>query len=507
LNGKENQDEEGEAPPLRLLQAVHTSILGHIVMASFPGSELGDMVKKHEEEIEELKVMFAGKLPADNVTADGVLIDDVFFLRFLLSNKKIDRAAEKIVETLEWRHTNKDLLISLSQGGKHPLEAELTNFLFSGYTGSLAGGEPVSVVRMGISDFRVLMNSYDIETIAEYLLFEKEKMFRFCDAESRSRKVIVKAITVIDFSGFSMFGGKFDNRFFSALGASSKLSSIYFPQLQLKTVAINTPSYYGMVDKALRQVMPKSSMEKMVICPAKKTDQNSISGCPFMSAHLGAAAVPPCLGGTGKTPIELVPPNEREGEVPFQALSVKSRSYAMVELQIDVPGTMVEFEVNVRENHVLMSAELVQYKSESREFRKFNSGMSDDSGDDLKVEHHKVKRRPNWKIRIAKPTKETGNIKTAKRLSLNPTMVALKLASKDGFVRGTWKMPYAGKLFIKFDNSFSMIRAKKVTYRITTVPPPESAEEQSWWEANWGEFAKQAQWPQNEGDDWACTIQ
>jgi hypothetical protein len=149
----------------------------------------------------------------------------------------------------DWRLQHADLLKTLAAGGEHPLASQVRRFQISGQCGSLGNGEPVFVVRLGMCDLRALMNQYSIDQVAEFLLFEKERIWRECDKQTRIVGKLVKCVTVIDFAGFSMFGNKSDNRFFKALGKSSKLSSLYYPQLQIKTVSINTPSYYSMVHK------------------------------------------------------------------------------------------------------------------------------------------------------------------------------------------------------------------------------------------------------------------
>ncbi|CAK9106362.1 SEC14-like protein 5 [Durusdinium trenchii] len=500
-------------------------------------TSLDELMNKHEDRLEELRAQVESELPEDGTTADGVKVDDLFLLRFLLSNKKMEAAVEKVRATLEWRKKNQKVLESMAAGEPHPLQKDLGHFLFTGTTGCLAGGEPVSVVRMGMSDFRRLMKSYTVDKVAEYLLFEKEKAFRTCDEETRARNRLVKSVTVIDFADFSMFGGRFDNRFFKALGASSKLSSVYFPQLQAKTVAINTPSYYSMVHKTLSAVMPKSSMEKMVMCPAKKTEKLDCSACPFMKANGGAEAVPAFLGGTAPTPPELCPPSQREGEIPFANLKIANRSYAMLELPIEQPDTLVEFEIMVESYHVLVGAELIPYR-QTDSFRGFFQSNSteeianmqsstdldvEDSslpveGEDesvgLKVAHHRQRGRRRKKKkqrrRFAKPSKlddaDLNGIQARRRLSLNPKMAPLRLESKDGMTKGTWKIPFTGKLVIKVDNSFSRLRSKNVTYRISTVVPPDDEEEQNWWEQNWDDFQKQVNWPGSANDQWDCTI-
>jgi len=102
-------------------------------------------------------------------------------------------------------------------------------------------------------------------------------------------------------------GSRFDRRILTALGDSSKASSVYFPQLQGRTVAINMPHFMGWLSKALRSLVPDSSMDKFAICKAKHTSNaNAGDECPFVKSMGLGEALPPFLGGTGPTPMELL---------------------------------------------------------------------------------------------------------------------------------------------------------------------------------------------------------
>jgi len=493
-----------------------------------PPETLEELLEKHEAKVRALRARVEKVIPRDGSTTDGVIVDDVFLLRFVLSNEDVEVAAGKVQETLKWRQENSKLLTALSKGKPHPLDEDMSRFLFTGVTGRMEGGEPVSVTRMGLSDFRKLLINFNQNVIAGYLLYEKEKMFRICDEETRKRNRIVKAITVIDFAGFSMFGGRFDNRFFNCLAASSKLSSTHFPQLQAKTVSINTPSYFGMVHRTLSATMPKSSMDKMVMCAAKRTEKKSAAECPFMSRFGGVQAVPPFLGGTAQLPAKLTPPNKREGELPFQSMKIANRFYALVELPIEHPDTIVEFEVECESFHVLMTAELAPMPMDEGEFEdeeeeQEEMGNSPSNHRVSYVSMSRKERRRNKKgkqakgkrnakqrqrsARLVSPNDQLAAAASQRRFSMNPRMAPIRLDSKDGMIKGTWKVPSTGRLFVKFDNTFSIFRSKKVTFRITTVPPPEDPEEQEWWEANWTEFANLMAWPGRGNNDWGnCTI-
>jgi len=404
---------------------------------------VSDLLEEHGERISRLKSSI--DLPDGGITPDGIELDDVFFLRYVLSNK--DKEDEKILEKIQFNldyrmetdSPQSTWLMSLgkemrsihgstyypvgSPTNHHPLEAAISEHLFSAYTGDLRDGEPVSVVRVGISDLNTLISEHGKDAVTDFLVYEKEKVFRTCDARTRESGSIVKAVTVMDLSDLNPFGKRFSRDFITkCIAKSSSIASKLYPQMQVYTVVINASGSASMLYGLITSVMPKSSADKFIKCGVKgATESNNGALCPFLDMYDGLSAVPAFLGGTGEMPEGLLPPSERDGRVPMSKIKIKARSKRMIKIHIDEAGTEVKFESKVDGHHVIVSAEVIS------------------------------------------PTRENFNM----QFNMPPT----QLRDTNDLVSVTWTIPETGNLVVTFDNSFSKLTSKTVWYRITPTPP------------------------------------
>jgi hypothetical protein len=172
-----------------------------------------DLLEQRKAKIEELRARLGPALPQSQE------FDDIFLLRFVLTWEKkggMVEAEKAIRSTIAWRMQNAAVLAETRRTGVAPHEAKFKKFHTSGYSGDLAGLEPLYIVRSGLCNFKGLMNSMTNEEVAVYLLMSKEVAFAKCDALTRKTRQLIKMITVLDMAGYSMFGG--DSRFYKALG-------------------------------------------------------------------------------------------------------------------------------------------------------------------------------------------------------------------------------------------------------------------------------------------------
>ena len=96
------------------------------------------------------------------VRAPKMPIDDVFLLRFLLSNGRTAAgAAENLSSCIRWRIQNKEKIASIHNGipfkgpegyGPPPHWEKLKPFMCAGTHGALKDGSPIVIVRAGISN-------------------------------------------------------------------------------------------------------------------------------------------------------------------------------------------------------------------------------------------------------------------------------------------------------------------------------------------------------------------
>ncbi|KAI8802260.1 CRAL-TRIO domain-containing protein [Cladochytrium replicatum] len=207
--------------------------------------DVAEALKTHEDEIQKLKKNLASEI------AGSSLFDDIFILRFVLSNGL--KAEANLREAIKWRRENAKALEIASTGGPPPHD-------------DIVGIDE----RPGLDVLH-------------------------CDAATRKSGKLVKLIVVNDFQHAKMLGA--DSRFFKGLGIASKRSEVYYPQLLGIQVMINPPSWMNMVFPIAKLFMSKRTLDKIKVCPGIVNSGTDLTKCPFLNQYLKADDFPTFLGG------------------------------------------------------------------------------------------------------------------------------------------------------------------------------------------------------------------
>lgn len=253
--------------------------------------------------MEEHKASIQAVLKGIFVNGDeGVVVDEIFILRFVLSAKKdtVAVSIRHVNETLMWRRENRTLL-DLVASGNAPWNEKYSVNSQLGQCGVLGGFHPIFVVRAGKANTKALCNDFSHEEMTKILLMNNEIGYRLADQRTRETGRLCKVIAVIDLAGFSMF--KFDSRFPKAQGASSHQSAIFYPQLQGRAVVVNAPIVFQWLFALFSRFMSESSKEKSTLCGVSGSWRKSSDDCPFIkSFEKGSEQIPAFLGGTMPCP-------------------------------------------------------------------------------------------------------------------------------------------------------------------------------------------------------------
>jgi len=259
-------------------------------------------------------------------------------------------------------------------------------------------------------------------------MFNRERAFLACDAESRARGVLVKMINVVDLS-HTDFASQ-SSAFMKVLGESSKLSEEMYPQLLLRAALLNPPSFFYVLYSTFRFLMSAKQLARTGICPFKATVPPGAlpaSACPFASSRFDVDKLPSFLGGgcsciarggcIACTPNNATSPLAGSSSAP---LAVAAGGVVDVPLLAKQPGEQLVFEYTVESGGLEVSA---------------------------------------W----AKP--EAG---PAVQL-----LAPRKARSEEGAVRGSLRVPVSGEVTLRFSNAHSRFNRKSVRVSAMLVEPAE----------------------------------
>ena len=246
------------------------------------------LLRTHAEALAALRAELADE-------AAGWASDDLWLLRFCLSHRTTEKAADAARATLRYRAANSDLLRRAMEGGgshEDALGALNKQALLPSPT---LLGEPVHVVRAAASDVKKLMDDFTEEEVVDHLNLSKERAFLRCDAESRRSGRLVKLVSVLDIRDGRL--SDLDLRFLRALGRASAETEKFYPQLLGLVAAVNAPRWVHALVRVASHFVPERTMRKVKFCGATDTAAESAATCPFASRYCTPDGLTDFLGG------------------------------------------------------------------------------------------------------------------------------------------------------------------------------------------------------------------
>mmetsp|Transcript_1109 Transcript_1109/g.3444 ORF Transcript_1109/g.3444 Transcript_1109/m.3444 type:complete len:317 (-) Transcript_1109:1478-2428(-) len=266
-----------------------------------------DLLEEYGREIEELRDMVADVLPAD--------WDELWLLRYILSSHhSAKEAAPKIRRAVEYRREHAQLE-SAREAARHdpPLPHELDKELLKVVVmGSHEGAKDNSHLiffRPGVSCFPEASRHFGYEALKEWSNWYNERNYHILDRRTRESGYLTKAIIINDLKNASLFGRNriTDRTFNRAMGDSSKLSEILYPQMLERAVVINPPKFLRYLYKFGRFFLPESTIRRYQLCRGflghnlKTTYAEGgfdARRCPFCTQRFDVEKLPSYIGGS-----------------------------------------------------------------------------------------------------------------------------------------------------------------------------------------------------------------
>jgi len=227
--------------------------------------------------------------------------DDVWLLRYALSFKGRDvEAIQAAQRALEWRKAHADLVKAAKERSPPPgLRTEelaiVTTMLVSDFHQASDFGDPIFVIRGGVSNPQVLMDSLSAEKVELWLSYLSECAWQYCEAATRKRGYFVKQISLQDLAHAAMSR---ERRFFAVLGRNSKTNEWLRPQLLGRMIMFNAPSWLNFAFRIASTFMSKSTISKVWLHTSPVGPRIGTL-CPYAQQLLGGPdELPSFLGGT-----------------------------------------------------------------------------------------------------------------------------------------------------------------------------------------------------------------
>jgi hypothetical protein len=127
---------------------------------------LDPLLAKHKADIESLRAAVGAILPTT--------WDEISLLRYVLSFPDASERQKAVRDAIAWREKNAAMLAAAAAGSPAPHEDAIRPHMIQGFHASSVHGEPLYIVRAGLSSPISLLNSIPTADILEWLMFYKE---------------------------------------------------------------------------------------------------------------------------------------------------------------------------------------------------------------------------------------------------------------------------------------------------------------------------------------------
>ena len=127
---------------------------------------LDPLLEKHDADIAALRLALGALLPTS--------WDNISLLRYCLSFPDATERQTAIRSGLAWREKNAAMLADVAAGRPAPHEDVIRPHMVQGFHGLSIHGEPLYIVRAGLSSPTSLLAAVSSQAILEWLMYYKE---------------------------------------------------------------------------------------------------------------------------------------------------------------------------------------------------------------------------------------------------------------------------------------------------------------------------------------------
>lgn len=360
----------------------------------------------------------------DTSVSHGLLYDDIFYLRYILSRKTAEAAHEKCRKCIQYRTENAEWLDSLKVPHMYEVVQKYMKYGAHKFTKS---GDVILIARLGISNEAALFDNITPDQFYQYMIDTNELGYRLLDHYTRTTRRLTKMYFIGDYTNNKFQISSKSRAIASVQGRASNFSDYMYPQLIRKTVIINLPTIILAFWNMVKIFFSKKMVEKLAIIHA-----TSIADHNLIKEAISINDIPTFWGGNcncengciDKTPNCTENINVYPNEDGVYSVNVGSRRKSSVTKFVKA-GDTINFEAVVAGYTIPVTAKVVP---------------------------------------------KGGRIEDAIELSSSET-----IDSSTSGLKKNWVIKQSGTLLVEFDNSSSYLRSKRVSMKLNHIASTSSS--------------------------------
>lgn len=232
-----------------------------------------DLLSKHSKELTLVKELVSIDNPLYNTNRH----DDIWLLRFLLSQIQPDKAAVAARNTMQYRHQhNLDALGKLNwiDSTKEVSDISEVPPIFRAYAERVEKGtsyvaqpdgdrEIIEYIRLSGVDMGRIASEVSIEEVRAINRIGSEFKFQTLDEVTRRTGRLTKAIRVFDLAGMKV--SNFNRKYLKMEGQAAKEIEEFYPQQTDTLFVFNAPSWIQYISKTFKYLFSRRLTKKVNI--------------------------------------------------------------------------------------------------------------------------------------------------------------------------------------------------------------------------------------------------
>lgn len=221
--------------------------------------------------------------------------DDVFYLRYALTDVDDEEMKSRLEDNIKWRSSDEGRLIcdaaktAIAEASSDdkwnngpvrsaaPFASVVNKYITEAsiVTTSSRTGDLIYCIRAASIDDTALMDAIGVEEMSKWFLYTKEVNAAVANQRSIESDRLVCVCTANDLSGIKIVGGSADFR--KSLSAASQKANELYPTLSGPSLLLNLPRLLGALAKLFTPLFPEEVRKKIKFARGPLSDVTALS--------------------------------------------------------------------------------------------------------------------------------------------------------------------------------------------------------------------------------------
>lgn len=242
-----------------------------------------DLLEQHASKLAELRAILEKE-----ASYSAEHYDNLWMLRFLLSHKKVSKAAAAAINTMKFRQERglnnlgdirHKLLDHMDHKSDRYFDINKKYLAFCTGNTALMYAQPnldrglIQIISPGHIDMAGVVENMDHEEVLNLYLMTNEIIYQILDEVTRRTGKLTKLLRIMDATGFAL--SSFNGEYIKRDAAANKQLEDFYPQMLGKVIISDMASWATTIWRIFKPLFPKRFVEKMALVKPGKNSRDT----------------------------------------------------------------------------------------------------------------------------------------------------------------------------------------------------------------------------------------